>query len=131
MSEDQISVLMKRYVEDPWNAGELDALDEVTADGYELEGGMNLDDFKEFIRGVRRAFPDWTNIVGDIVAQDDKIAFRWAMHGTHQGEYEGIAPTGKTVTIKGMTFLRLKDGKVVEDLFESSSPSPAEQLGSP
>jgi hypothetical protein len=57
MSEEQIRFLMQRYVQDPWNAGSLDALDEVTADDFELEG-MKLDDFKDFIRGVRRASED-------------------------------------------------------------------------
>ena len=50
------------------------------------------------------------------------------MSGTHQGDYQGIAPTGRQVTGTGMTFLRLRDGKVVHDRFESSSPPLEQQL---
>jgi steroid delta-isomerase-like uncharacterized protein len=131
MSDEQVRVLLRRYVEDPWNVGDLDALDEVTADDFELQGGRNLEEFKEIIRDFRQGFPDWTVTIGDVVAQDDRIAFRWTMRGTHQGEFEGIAPSGRSVTADGMTFLRLKDGKVAEDHFESSSPSATQQLGLP
>lgn len=127
----QIKFLMRRFVEDPWNEGDLDALDEVTADDYRLGADGTLDDLKGIIQELRLGFPDWTVTVGDVVAQDDKVAYRWTMHGTQQGEFEGIAPTGKSVTANGMTFLRLRDGMVVEDNFESSSPSATEQLALP
>jgi predicted ester cyclase len=48
-----------------------------------------------------------------------------------EGELEGIPATGKPVTYSGITLLRVRDGKVAEDQFESSSPSAQEQLGTP
>jgi predicted ester cyclase len=111
MDDEQVQSLMQVFVYEPWNAGNLDALNEVASETYRLEDDSNLDDLKEIIRKYRRAFPDLAVTVDDIVAQHDKIAYRWTMRGTHGGEYEGIAPTGKAVTFTGMTFLLLKDGK--------------------
>jgi predicted ester cyclase len=50
------------------------------------------------------------------------------MRATHRHEYEGIPATGRGITITGITFLRLEEGRIVDDRFESGSPSPAEQL---
>jgi hypothetical protein len=50
----RIGFLLLRYVEDPWNAGNPDALDEVRADDLELGSGMDPDGLKEFIHAVPR-----------------------------------------------------------------------------
>lgn len=69
----------------------------------------SLEDLKQAIRELRSGFPDFTVSVDDVVAQGDRVAYRWTMTGTHQNEYEGLAATGKTLTATGMTFLRLQD----------------------
>jgi predicted ester cyclase len=53
--------------------------------------------------------------VKEQIAEGDTVATRWKAHGTHDGELAGIAPTGKEVTVKGFTFSRLENGKVVEE----------------
>ena len=58
-------------------------------------------------------------------------AYGWTARGNHQGEYEGIAPTGKPITATGITILRIVDGKVVEDRAETTVPSLKEQLKQP
>ena len=128
MSIEQNKAFVQRYVEEPWNKGNVDALDELCAPNFHLEGFGGVEAFKEAIRGFRKSFPDLHFTVEEIIAEGDKVAYRWTARGTHQGEYQGIAPTGKTVTSTGITIIRIVDGKVVEDRFESGGPSIEEQL---
>lgn len=119
--------LLQRFTVDAWSQGDFSGFDEVIAEDYVLEPGITADQFKELVRTYREAFPDLTLTVQDTVTEGSKIAYRWEITGTHEGEYQGIAPTGRRVTVTGMTMLQLRDGKVVKDRFESSSP-PVEQL---
>ena len=120
--------LLQRFAVDPWSRGDLSGLDDTVADDYVLEPGMGVDDLKGVIRDYREAFPDLTLTVQETVTEGDKIAYRWEMWGTHQGPYQGVAPTGRRVGGSGMTFLTLRDGKVVHDRFESSMPELVQQL---
>lgn len=63
-----------------------------------------------------------------MIVEGEKVADRWTARGTHQGEFAGIAPTGKTITASRITIIRIVDGKVVEDRFEAGGPTIEEQL---
>src|SRR5215211_7838844 len=128
MSGEENKAFVQRYVEEPWNKGNVDILDELCAPNFHLEGLGGVEEFKAAIRAFRKSFPDLHFTVEEIIAEGDKVAYRWTARGTHQGEYEGIAPTGKTVTTTGITIIRIVDGKVVEDRFESGGPSTKEQI---
>jgi predicted ester cyclase len=131
MSVEENKAFVQRYVEEPWNKGNVDALDEMCAPNFHLEGLGGVEEFKEAIRAFRKSFPDLHFTVEEIIAEGDKVAYRWSSRGTHQGEYESIAPTGKNVTSTGITIIRIVDGKVVEDRFESGGPTIREQLEQP
>jgi len=62
------------------------------------------------------SFPDQRFTVEDLVAEGDKVVVRWTVRGTHQGELMGIAPTGKQVTVTGITIYQLTDGKIAEEI---------------
>ena len=57
------------------------------------------------------AFPDLRVTVEDMLAEGDKVATRWTIRGTHQGELMGIPPTGKQVEASGITIHRVSGGK--------------------
>ena len=59
-------------------------------------GGM-----KQVILRLRAAFPDAVVTIEDMVAEDDRVAARWTMRGTHTGEFNGIPATGRPVTMAG------------------------------
>ena len=128
MDDNKLQSLIQRFIYDPWNDGDIDALDGVVGSSYRVNDEMTIDDLKGYIREARTGFPDLTITVDDVVATDDKVAYRWTMRGTHHGPFEAIPATGKSVEITGITFLTMKDGLIVDDRFESGSPSPAEQL---
>jgi len=64
------------------------------------------EEFKRWALGVRaswaRAFPDYRITIEDLIAEDDRVAKRWTLRGTHTGEFMGIAPTRKQVMMRGV-----------------------------
>ena len=130
MSVETNKAFVQRYVEEPWNKGNLDVLDELCDPNFDLRGG-GVEAFKAVITDFRKSFPDLHFTVEEIIAEGDKVAYRWTARGTHQGAYDGIAPTGKTITPTGITILRIVDGKVVENHAETTVPSMRGQLEQP
>ena len=74
----------------------------------------NREGFKGFVTLFYAAFPDLTHKVEDQIAEDDKVVTRVTAHGSHQGHFQGIAPTGKEVMITDIMITRITEGKVVE-----------------
>ncbi len=130
LSLEQMKAITRRFAVEPWGEGNLAVLDEVCAPNYALgfgEGASNLDGLKQAIRETRQAMPDLKVEIGEMVAEGNLVAYRWTMTGTHQGEYHGIAPTGRPLKATGITIVRFADGKICHDQFESSSPTIEQQ----
>ena len=64
---------------------------------------------------VKRAFPDLEIHVDDLVAAGDKVALRLTLSGTHQGEFQGIPATGRTIGYVSHEFYRVADGVFAEE----------------
>jgi predicted ester cyclase len=77
----------------------------------------------------RAAFPDgcWTE--EGLIAEGDLVVGRYVFRGTHQGEFFGIAPTGRQVTVANIHILRLVDGKIVEHWGNGDDLGMLQQLG--
>lgn len=69
---------------------------------------------KDVFGRLLRAFPDLHVAVEDVVAEEDKVVSRNVVTGTHQGEYMGLAPTGKSVAYNEIFILRFAGGRVAE-----------------
>ena len=82
-----------------------------------------------FFKMMRTAFPDMELEVEQMVADDDNVAFAYTVKGTHEGEFMGIAPTGKSVQFRGMQISKFKDGKMVERWGSSDELGILKQLG--
>jgi len=63
---------------------------------------------------IRAAFPDMVLTVEEMIAEGDTVATAWMNTATHQGPYQGVAPTGQQVTWAGMTMHRVVDGRIIE-----------------
>ena len=74
----------------------------------------SVEDLKQFFVMLRSGFPDFQATMEDLLAEGDKVALRFTFRGTHQGEFLGIAPTGKQVTMVGIDIFRIADGRIVE-----------------
>jgi steroid delta-isomerase-like uncharacterized protein len=69
---------------------------------------------KELFARLLRAYPDLHIAIEDLIAERDKIVSRNTVTGTHQGEYMGIPPSGKSVTYNEVIITRWADGRMVE-----------------
>ena len=134
MSSEQNKTIVRRALEEPWK-GNLDVVDELIARDYVGHDPANPEPLrgpagvKEFVATYRAGFPDARVTVEQQLAEGDMVATRWTGRGTHEGDLLGVAPTGKRVTITGITFSRLKDGKIVEEFQNWDTFGMMQQLG--
>lgn len=120
MSEEN-KALVRRWFEEVWNNGRAEAIDEMFAedgvahglagDAAPLRGAAG---FKPFFHSFREAFPDIEVVVEDVIAEGDKLAARCFVRASHGGDTLGFRATGRPIEITGMTFARVRDGKIVE-----------------
>lgn len=114
---------MKRLVEEHYDAAvnrqALELLDEqLTADF--VDHGMppgtppGPGPVKSWLAGLKEAFPDLAVRTDQVVAEGDTVAVRASWTGTHEGAFQGVAPTGRTVSFSGAVFWRLKGTKLAE-----------------
>ena len=75
------------------------------------------------------AFPDAQFTIEDLIAEGDKVAGRVTMRGTHRGEFMGIAPTGKHVTLTSISINRIEEGEMAEMWDNSDVLGLLQQLG--
>jgi steroid delta-isomerase-like uncharacterized protein len=120
MSVEENRALIQRFVDEAFNRGDLDVVDEIYAPVYVghtagvPEQTSGPEGVKEFVELYRSAFPDLHTTIEDIVTEGDKVAYRWTAVGTHQGELLGVAPSSNRVELTGITIERIEDGRIVE-----------------
>lgn len=81
--------------------------------------------------GMRAAFPDLAIELEDLIGEEDTVAARWLARGTHQGEYHGAPATGKGVTVRGMLFAHMREGKIAESWVLVDEPALQHEIGRP
>lgn len=123
-----------RTINDFWNQRDVSVMDELYAIdylGHDPSGlhGATLEEFKQSAAGLFIAFPDFHLVLNDEIVEGDKIAKRWTVTGTHSGEFMGIPPTENHITITGISFYRIADGKIVETWWSSDALGMLGQLG--
>jgi steroid delta-isomerase-like uncharacterized protein len=92
----------------------------------EATGAQRL---KEVFGRLHRAYPDLHVTVEDVIAEGDKVVSRNSVTGTHQGEYMGIPPTGKSVTYNEIFIVRFVNGRIAETWGVVDVLSQMRQLG--
>ena len=134
MSTEDNKAIVRRFFEEVFNRQNLAVLDElVSSDFIHHQPGRVLRG-AEFFNQVKSrdhflAFPDLHITIEDMIAEGDKVVTRWTARGTHQGEAMGLPPTGNEVTWTGMNFMRVVNGKLVEDWEELDLLGLMQQLG--
>ena len=130
MSIEANKAIVRRFLAEVWNAGNLDLADQLVHPDYEVPGvGPGPDAVRRNVRTFRAAFPDLTWTVDDLIAEGDRVAARMTLRGTHLGTFRGIAPTGKQVTMQEMAFWHLLDGKLHAGWFQADMLGLRVQLG--
>jgi predicted ester cyclase len=123
MSSEENKALVRREQEELWNAtGNLDAAQELFVADHVEAARQEAADFRE-------GFPDVVSTIEDLIAEGDKVVARWRARATHQGEYMGIAPTGKEVEFTGISVYRIEAGKIAESWNEEDELGLMRQIG--
>lgn len=118
MSEEN-KALARRVVEEVWNRGNVAVVDETFAHDYTEHNprpgqDVGIDGYKGGVVMMRSAFPDLHLDVQDVIAEGDRVAIRYTLQGSHEGDLMGLPPSGNRVSSDGMVFARVQGGKIVE-----------------
>lgn len=133
MSEEN-KAIASREVE-MFSTGDLSIADEIYGEDYvgydpaKPEPIRGIEGAKEEAAGYRAAFSDLTLTIEQQVAEGEYVVTRWTARGTHDGNLEGIAPTGVSATTGGISIVRIVDGKIVEDRTQWDALGLMTQLG--
>jgi steroid delta-isomerase-like uncharacterized protein len=92
-------------------------------------GSRGVDAFETFNARFLAAFPDRRYTVEDLIGEGDRVAARWRLEGTHQGEWAGVAATGKGVVQTANVIFRLEDGRIAESWIQLDTLGFLRQLG--
>jgi ketosteroid isomerase-like protein len=118
---------------DTAHAGDVRALDEMTTAGFRLHvpGMPALDRAGNaaLLAAYRKAFPDLRNEFHDQVQQGDTVVMRGVTLGTQRGEFNGIPPTQRSVTIAFIDWMRFEGERIAEQHVLFDSLGMLQQLG--
>jgi steroid delta-isomerase-like uncharacterized protein len=84
---------------------------------------------KQLFARLHGAFPDLHITIDDLIAEGDKVVARDTVTGTHQGEYMGLSPTGKSITYNEIFICRFAGGRIAETWGVVDVLSQLRQLG--
>lgn len=134
MAAEENKVFARRFIEEAWDKGNLAIIDEVVAEDFVYHDPppgipSTREGFRRIVAMSRVAFPDLRIVLEDVIAEEDRVAVRYTMRGTHQGELMGMPPTGKQVAVPGIVVLRVRDGKLTERWENADNLGLMQQLG--
>ncbi|HKE34058.1 MAG TPA: ester cyclase [Candidatus Acidoferrum sp.] len=134
MPTDNKSIVRRMY-EEVWNKRNLEVAKELIAPSHAVQlfdaadSGVGPEAYASNVVQFVRAFPDLKFTILDMVAENEKVVAFWNISGTHKGEFRGIAPTGKKVSVDGITMIQLSDGKIMDSYVSLDMWSMMQQLG--
>src|SRR2546430_3921920 len=115
MSIDDNVGTIRRFYEDVVSRCEFDLIAETHHPDYVSHGrkGSNVP-LPDYLASLHQSFRDFTATPEDLIAADDKVVARVRLTGVHEGEFRGIAPTGRVVDVQEILIARFEDGRIVE-----------------
>jgi steroid delta-isomerase-like uncharacterized protein len=122
------------FIQAIFNEARFDRLGDFLAPSYAIQeappgtapGGEGV---RQVVTMFRTAFPDMTITLDEVIAEGDTVAALSRLRGTHRGEFMGVAPTGKTVSVTSLTMVRLEDGRLTKSWVKNDVASLMRQLG--
>ena len=126
---------VSRYFNEVMNQGKLEVIDEIMAPNFAFriptlpDPVRGRDGMKQFVTGLRTAFPDIKFTVQRQIVEGNKVASRYSMRATHKGEFLGVPPTGNQVTDIGNDLFHLAGGQIVDIWVIEDALGLIQQLG--
>lgn len=111
--------LVRRFYKEVYVDWNMALVDEVvsprfTSHDWPAGGPTGPQGFRDYYAAIRSAVPDARYEVDDLIAEGDRVVVRWRLLGTHEGSFQGIAPTGRAITLKGIAIYRVEEGRLME-----------------
>ncbi len=134
VSAEDNKALVRRFVDEVQSKGNTDLIDEICSAefvNHSAPPGIppDCEGIKILTAMFRGAFPDSYFTVEDMIAEGDKVATRKTFHGTHEGEFMGIPPSGRSVSMGLIDIVRISEGRVVEHWSMGDNLGMMRQLG--
>jgi steroid delta-isomerase-like uncharacterized protein len=109
------------------NQGDMDSADRIFAPGllfhYPLGQLNGADAVKTYLQTFRIAFPDAIFEVSSLIGEGRHVSARWSLSGSQTGDFKGKPPTGKRVSLPGITWFEVDDGRI-QEMWIAFDPTP-------
>ncbi len=118
MTSEHNKSVVRRYYEDVFNEGRLGLLDHLAVAEYAEHNpfpgqATGLEGLRQRVESILTAFhPRFT--IEDLICEGDKVVVRWSQRATHVGDFMGIPPTGRPITLTGIDIHGMRNGKMSE-----------------
>jgi len=121
------------YMRAIFNEARFDQLDGFLAEGYEIKdappgSARGAEGIREVVTMFRTAFPDMVISLDEVIAEGDWVASKSTLRGTHRGDFLGLAPTGRTVSVTSLTMVKYRDGRLTESWVKNDVAAMMRQL---
>jgi predicted ester cyclase len=126
--------LVRRFYREVYVDWSMALVDEVvsprfTSHDWQDDGARGPLAFRDYYAAIRSAVPDARYEVDDLIAEGDKVVVRWRLLGTHEGDFGGIAATGRAIALKGIAIYRVDSGMLMERWVVSDLHGLLEEIG--
>jgi steroid delta-isomerase-like uncharacterized protein len=134
MAADSKTIVRTLY-EEVWNKRRLELVDEIISPSHALHdpnvsgSAVGPEAYKRQVTRFVMGLPDLRFSIEDIVVEKEKVAVAWSISGTHKGEFLGITPTNKRISVDGITISHLADGKIMDSYISWDALGVFQQLG--
>ena len=134
MLTDAAKAVVRRNTEEVQSRGKFDVFEELFADGFvdhTPQPGMtpNKDGVRDLYHRLRAAFPDFRADIHWQAADGELVTTYKTYHGTHQGMFLGVAPTGRKIHFETVDVMRVRNGKITDHWGVANLFSLMQQLG--
>jgi len=127
--------IVRRLYEDVWNKRKLEIVSDLISPSHALHdnnssgSAVGPEAYRAQIAIFLAAFPDLRFTVEDTVVEKDKVAASWTISGTHKGEFWGVRPTNRKMSLEGITIHHIAHGKIIDSYISSDTVGLMRQLG--
>ncbi|MFC2024351.1 ester cyclase [Chloroflexota bacterium] len=134
MSAEQNKDIARRWMDEVWQNGNEAVIDELLADNFTFsyaspETKPNREGYKQTVKDFHVTFADVQFTTEDMVAEGDKVTVHWKGSTTNKGGFLGLEPTGKQVTVAGISIIQIANGKILRAVVYMDVQGVLEQLG--
>jgi len=130
---DENKTIVRRFFELGPSSGDMNAANALLSPNFALHTPLpsapGIQGINDVVKTCRAAFEHLNVTVEDMVAEGNKVVARFTARGTHKGQFMGLPPTGKPITMTGIEIFRIENGKIAELWGEANMLGLMEQLG--